>query len=95
MAATQRTSTNGHGQKRDDFSVTEVIKDPDGVIATITERTRDGRISFTIARQYDTQGQTKETKYLSARHIPAVVRLLGDLQERLEAHEDRARAKRR
>lgn len=79
----------------DEFTELEVIKDPDGVIAKITERKRDGRISFSLAREYESEGSTKETKYLSARHLPAILRLCNDLGEKLELHEDRARAKRR
>lgn len=79
----------------DEFRVLETVRDPDGVIATVTERARDGRISFSLAREYTSNGQTKETKFLSARHVPALVRILNDLQERLELHEDRARTKRR
>lgn len=92
QSAPQRTHQS---RQPDEFRVIETVRDPDGVIATVTERVRDGRVSFSIAREYTSNGQTKETKYLSARHVPAVVRLLNDLQEKLELHEDRARAKRR
>lgn len=80
---------------KDEFRLLETVADPDGVIAEVTERARDGRVSFSLQRQFDRNGKTEKTKFFSARHIPAIVRLLTDLQDRLEAHEDRARAKRR
>ncbi len=90
-AATPRTSP----KSADEFRVLDVVKDPDGVIAEITERVRDGRVSFSLGREFDRGGKTEKTKFFSARHVPAIVRVLNDLQERLEAHEDRTRAKRR
>ena len=77
------------------FKVIEVVRDPDGVIAVVTEREKDGRVSFSIAREF-TQGETsKRTNYLKRIHIAAIRRLLNDLEDRLELAEDRARAKRR
>lgn len=92
QTAPSRTSRHAH---KDEFTVVEIVRDPDGVIAKITERSRDGRVSFTLAREYESNGDTKETKYLSARHLPAIARLLADLGEKLELAEDRARAKKR
>ena len=92
-AAAPRTSNRT--SQADEFRVVEVIKDPDSVIAEITERVRDGRISFSLSREFDRNGKIEKTKYFSARHVPALVRLLTDLKERVEALEDRARAKRR
>lgn len=92
-AASPRTSNRT--SKSDEFRVIEVVKDPDGVIAEITERLRDGRVSFSIGREFDSNGSVQKTKYFSARHVAAITRLLSDLKDRLEAHEDRARAKRR
>ena|SRR3972149_6169139 len=77
------------------FKVTEIIRDPDGVIAVITERTRDGHITFSIAREIERDGKTERTSFLARRHLPAVRRLLDDLVDRLETAEDQARAKRR
>jgi len=79
----------------DAFNELEIIRDPDGVVAVITERARDGRVSFMIAREFDQEGKTKRSAYIARRHLPAVRRLLADLEERLELAEDRARAKRR
>lgn len=92
-AASPRTSTRT--SKSDEFRVLEIVKDPDGVVAEITERVRDGRVSFSLGREFTSNGATQKTKYFSARHVASLVRMLGDLQERLEAHEDRTRAKRR
>lgn len=93
QAAERRTDHKK--RKPDEFRIVETVKDPDGVIAIITERVRDGRVSFSLAREFDSGGETKRTSYLSVRHLPAVQRLLSDLSEKLELYEDRARAKRR
>jgi len=77
------------------FKELEVVHDPDGIVAIITERTRDGRVSFMIAREFEQEGTTKRSSFLAKRHLPAVRRLLADLEERLELAEDRARAKKR
>ena len=66
-----------------------------GVVAVITERLSDGRISFMLTREFELEGKTKRTTYLNTRHLPAVRRLLADLEERLELIEDRIRERRR
>jgi hypothetical protein len=81
--------------KQASYNVIEIVKDPDGVIATITERADNGRITFMFQREYDQNGAAKQTAYLGRRHIAAVRRLLNDLEEKLETLEDRARARRR
>ncbi|HZJ67696.1 MAG TPA: hypothetical protein VFD36_29535 [Kofleriaceae bacterium] len=73
----------------------EVIKDPDGVIAVISEHVETGAHSFAIYREITRSGEAVRTAYMSRRHLPAVTRLLPDLEERIEQLEDRARAKRR
>jgi hypothetical protein len=73
----------------------EIVRDPDGVIAIVTERIRDGRVSFSIAREFESDGKTRRGSYISRRHLPAVQRLLVDLEERLELAEDRARSRKR
>jgi len=78
-----------------DFKEIDIVRHPDGVIAVVTERARDGRVSFSIAREFEVGGKTKRTSYLARRHLPAVQQLLSDLSERLELAEDRTRAKRR
>jgi hypothetical protein len=77
------------------FNELEIIRDPDGVIAVITEREADGRVSFMLAREFDQGGETKRSAYLARRHIAAARRLLSDLEETLDLAEDRARARRR
>lgn len=77
------------------YTPLEVVADPDGVVAVITERDKDGRVSFAIFREYEERGETKRTSYLARRHIAAVRRLCNDLEERLEQAEDRARARKR
>ncbi len=77
------------------YRVIDTIRDPDGVIATITERVDDGRVSFSLAREITKDGKTDRTAYLQRRHLPAALRLLTDLAERLELAEDQARARRR
>lgn len=88
------TSSNA-SQNNTTFKEIEIVRDPDGVIAVITERVRDGRISFMIAREFERDGKTERSAFLARRHLPAVRRLLADLEERLELSEDRSRAKRR
>ncbi len=80
---------------KNEFRQVEVVKDPDGVVAVISERIKDGRISFMIAREFDSNGEIKRSAYLARRHIAAAARLLADLSERLELAEDRARARQR
>ena len=92
MAALQ---PNDKTNDNPNFRVVETIRDPDGVIAVITERVIDGRISFSFARELEREGKTTRTNFLARRHLPAVRRLLDDLVDRLELAEDRTRAKRR
>lgn len=84
--------TSDHNQK---FRVVETVRDPDGVVAVITERVSDGRISFMLTREFELAGETKRTTYLNSRHLPAVQRLITDLSERLELLEDQVRERRR
>lgn len=86
---------NGGDAIDNNYTPLEVVADPDGVIAVVTERVKDGRVSFAIFREYDVKGKTQRTSFLARRHIAAIRRLCNDLEERLEAHEDRARAKHR
>jgi hypothetical protein len=96
MASPQNSPPNTPSKHpNDSFRVLDTIRDPDGVIATITERIADGRISFSLAREITKGNQTTRTAYLARRHLPAVRRLLDDLNDRLELAEDRARTKHR
>lgn len=73
----------------------ERIRDPDGVVAVISERIRTGQMSFAIYKEFDQDGKTRHSSYLSARHIPAIRRILDDMTERVEELEDKARSARR
>lgn len=88
------------GEQRSDggnpqYQVVETVRDPDGVVAVITERKSDGLMSFGLYREFERNGETTKSSYMSRRHLPAVRRLLADLEDRLELLEDRTRAKRR
>jgi hypothetical protein len=87
--------TTASSDARNEFRLVEVIRDPDGVVAVISERVKDGRISFMIAREFDQNGAVKRSAYLARRHLAAAARLLSELGERLELAEDRARARQR
>ena len=76
-----------------EYVVKEIVRDPDGVVAVISERVRDGRISVMIAREFERNGKTQRSAYFAFRHLPAVSRILGSLPERLELLEDQARAR--
>jgi hypothetical protein len=71
------------------------IRDRDGIIAVITERATDGRISFGLFREFEKDGHTERSAYLAHRHIPGARRLLMELDRRLELIEDRSRQARR
>jgi hypothetical protein len=77
------------------FRTIDCLRDPDGVVALVTERIADGRVSFSISKEYDRNGKQERTAYLSRRHIDACRRLLDQLADRLELLEDQSRAKRR
>ena len=84
-------------QRRDNARFWEVaeLRDPDGVLAVVTERVSDGRLSYALFREFEQEGQTKRSAYLAHRHIPGAIRLLKELDRRLEQMEDRSRAARR
>jgi len=67
----------------------ETIHDPDGVVLVITERL-DGRyLTFRIQKEYEKDGEVKNSSYLARRHIPAVKRLLREAEDRIGIIEDR------
>lgn len=80
---------------RAEYVVREILRDPDGVVAVISERLRDGRISFMIGREFERNGKTQRSAYLAFRHLPAVTRLLSEIPHRVELLEDQARARHR
>ena len=70
------------------------------VVAAITERESDGKISFCIFREFDRTGpdgdlEASRSTYMALRHIPAIHRLLIELVQRLEEIEERSRGARR
>lgn len=93
MVETTREANKSAGKAKAEYTELEIVRDPDGVIAVITKSSRDGRISFKLAREFEQNGTTKQTPYLARRHLPAIRRLLADLEERLDICEDQARAK--
>ena len=69
--------------------------DKDGLIAKLTERVSDGRISAGIFRSFEESGKTKESAYFAHRHIDAAHRLLTWLDQHMLLLEDQARTRRR
>lgn len=72
----------------------EVLRDPDGVIAVITERTDTGHLSFRIQKEYESQGEVKATSYLGRRHCDAAVRVAKLAAERIDILTDIAKVSR-
>lgn len=83
--------SNGSAQ----FSEVETVRDPDGVIAVVTQSLKDGRVSFCLAREFELNGETKRSSYMARRHVAAARRLLDAIEQKMELAEDRARANRR
>ena len=81
--------------KDNNWSEVEVIRDPDGLIAVITENLATGHVSFQICKEFDRGGSVIRTTYANRRHVPGFRRLLERVEERLDIAEDRSRAKRR
>lgn len=73
----------------------ERVRDPDGVVAVISERIKTGQMSFALYKEFDQDGKIRLSSYLGTRHIPAIRRVLDDLTDRLEQLEDKARSARR
>lgn len=73
------------------YQEVETLRDPDGVIAVITENTDSGRLSFRIQKEFESQGEVKATSYLGRRHIDAIRRLADRLEDRLDVHVDRVK----
>jgi hypothetical protein len=96
MAAMHETS-RPHNAAANNPAFVEVaqVRDPDGVVAAITERSTTGEISFAIYREFEKNGETRRSAFLARRHLPALRRMIADLEDRIELEEDRSRAKRR
>ncbi len=88
----QPESTISQGQNPN-YREVDIIRDPEGVIAVITERKKDGAISFGIYQEFNRNGEVARGSFLARRHIQAARRVLDDLEERLEAAESAVRAK--
>lgn len=78
------------------FTELDTLQDS-GVCAKITSRVDPNgqtQYSFQLYRPYEKNGERKETTWMSRRHLPAVLRLLDEvnsriLQERAEASRER------
>lgn len=92
MASTPSTQAD---PQSDPYTQIEVVRDPDGPVAVVTERKKDGRITFSLSKEFDRNGKVERTPYFHRSHIPALRRLIDDLEAQLELFEDRARARRR
>jgi hypothetical protein len=66
-----------------------------GVVAILTANESNGRVSFKLMRQFEEKGVTKDTAFMLRRHIPAIRRVLDDLENQLEIEEDRTRTAKR
>jgi hypothetical protein len=74
----------------------DVLRDPDGVICIITERSGEDHPfhSYCFMREFERDGEVVRTSYLSRRHAVAVRRLLTRLEEWLDREVDRSVAAR-
>lgn len=72
----------------------ETIRDPDGVVAVITERIETGHLSFRLQKEYSSHGEVKVTAYLGRRHIPAILRLAKLVGDRIDILTDQAKVAR-
>lgn len=78
----------------DRYREVETLRDPDGVIAVITQRTDTGYFSFRIQKEYAIHGEVRATSYLGPHHIEAGMRLLQQVHDRIAILSDRARVSR-
>lgn len=78
----------------DRYQEIHVIRDPDGVVAVITEKIDDGFLSFAFMKEYENNGQVKRTGFLHRRHAAAVRRLLDQTLEWIDRATERQQAKR-
>lgn len=72
----------------------ETLRDPDGVIAVITQRLDTGHLSYRIQKEFESNGEVKATSYMGRRHLAAVGRLLPLIADRLDVHVDRLKLSR-
>lgn len=71
-----------------------VIRDPDGVVAVITEKVGEGFFSYSFMKEYEVGGQVRRTSFLHRRHAAAVRRLLAQVEEWLDRNIEQQQAKR-
>lgn len=86
--------------QRGKFREIAEIEGDEGLVAVITERESDGKISFCIFRRFYRDlplGKSRQERstYLGQRHILAQHKLLAEVDRRLAAMEERARGERR
>jgi AraC-like DNA-binding protein len=77
---------------RDNFSEIEVLRDPDGIVAVITQRADTSYLSFSLMKEFEREGQVVRTSFLNRRHIAAVKRLLPRVEEYLDHASERSGA---
>lgn len=81
-----------------DYALLDEIRDPDGLVATITSKDVDGyrRVTFALAREFERPGGPIErTSFLRVEQLPAARRLLDRVEERCRLEQDRVHAERR
>ena len=71
-----------------------VIRDPDNVVAVITEKIDDGFYSYSFMKEYERDGEVVRTSFLHRRHGAAVRRLLPQVEEWIDKNIEQQRAKR-
>lgn len=68
------------------------IASDDGVVAVVTRRVSDGRVSFKLVKEYDRDKRVEQTPFLARRHVDSLEKLLPQIREAVERAEDEARA---
>ncbi len=76
------------------YQEVHVLRDPDGVIAVITQKIDDGFHSYAFMKEYERGGEVVRTAYLQRRHGAAVRRLLPQAEEWIDRAIEQERAKR-
>lgn len=64
-----------------------VVRGEDGIAARITERFNDKgnrQLSFSLYREYPKGKERKETFWFSPRHLPAIQKLMPDIEETIQ-----------
>lgn len=74
------------------FREIEVVRMPDGLFAQITVNDDKGRVSFSVGREYDRNGETIRTVFLNRRHLDSLRAVIDELEAKLDRYEDQARA---